>query len=449
MPNRRILYTFLSFAVILAGTFVAIQYAKGNFRLTKQGFLPEAGLLSANSFPTGAEVLIDGRLVTATDDTLYLEPGEYTIEIMKDGFWPWRKTMVVERQLVTQTNAQLFPVAPSLVPLTFIGAQNISPSPDGQKLIYYTASASAQNRNGLYMIELTTSPLSFQRGPRHLAEDVPGMNLSDAQIIWSPDSGEVMLITDTKEMLLDIDRKNDLNVLPDVSFRRAQILSQWEHEMYVRERQFLTRFPVEIISMATQSAKNVYISPDKKRLLYTYTATESMTLPQGIAPPVPSINSQPQERTLVAGTTYIYDREEDTNFKVGTAVVQATDSAVPVKSSLATDLYIRQAVSLQASPSAFRTLQATTAAQTALNFNAYHTPLYTDTYQWYPDSRRLIYALQNQIRIIEYDGTNDTIVYSGPYAEDFMYPWPDGSKLLILTSFSPETPNNLYGIELK
>lgn len=444
MPNRRLLYTFFSLAVILTGTFVAIQYAKGNFRLTRDGFVPETGLLSANSFPPGAEVLINGRLVTATDDTIYLEPNQYTVEIVKDGFWPWKKNLTIERELVTQTNAQLFPMAPSLTPFTFTGVQNLNPSPDGQKLIYYTASASAQERNGLYLLELTNSPLSLQRGPRQIAEDAPQLDLGNAKIIWSPDSSEAMLITDDREVLLELDRKNNIMALPDVSFRSQQILSQWEEEMYLRERQFLGRFPEEVIEIATQSAKNVYISPDKKRLLYT--ATAQATIPTGITPPVPSTNTQPQERTIQPNSIYVYDREEDTNFKVGQ---EATTSALAVKKLLANDLFNRQAASLDASPSAFRSLQATTSAQTALNFSVYHTPLSTATFQWYPDSRHLIFTPQGRIQIMEYDGTNDTTLYSGPYMNNFVYPWPDGSNLLILTSFSPDTPNNLYGIELK
>ncbi len=49
---------------------------------------------------------------------------------------------------------------------------------------------------------------------------------------------------------------------------------------------------------------------------------------------------------------------------------------------------------------------------------------------------------------MEYDGQNRTTLYSGPFVNRFLYPWPDGSRLLIQTSFSPETPANLYAIEL-
>ena len=196
--NRRLLYTLASGLVIFLGTFLAIQYASGAYRFTESGVSPVTGLLSANSFPNGAEVYIDDRLVSATDDTIYLKPGSYQIEIRKDGFWPWRKTVDVEGELVTQTNAQLFPIAPSLVPLTFTGVENVTPSPDGQKILYYTASASAQTKNGLYVLELVDNLLSLQRGPKQIAQNVPGIDLSQAQFIWSPDSTEVMVLAPEK-----------------------------------------------------------------------------------------------------------------------------------------------------------------------------------------------------------------------------------------------------------
>ena len=37
--NRKTIYTFVSAAIILVGTAVAIQYAKGNLRVTDQGFV--------------------------------------------------------------------------------------------------------------------------------------------------------------------------------------------------------------------------------------------------------------------------------------------------------------------------------------------------------------------------------------------------------------------------
>src|SRR5690348_10800921 len=95
----RVFYTAFSAIVILVGTLIAIQYAKGNFRYTQQGYVSTAGLLNANSFPTGAEVFIDDKLVTASDDTLYLEPKDYLVRIVKDGYSSWEKLLHIEPQL--------------------------------------------------------------------------------------------------------------------------------------------------------------------------------------------------------------------------------------------------------------------------------------------------------------------------------------------------------------
>ncbi len=441
--NLGVIYTLVSAVIILLGTTIAIQYAKGGFRFTNQGFSPETGLLNANSFPTGAEVYVDGELVTATDNTLYLKPGEYAVEIRKEGFSPWRKQLQIQEELVTQTNAQLFPVAPSFAPLTLTGVTNLTTSPDGQKVVLYTRTAQTAEKNGLYLLELTNNFIPLQKTPRQIAIDVPNIDLLSAEFIWSPDSAELMILTKQKDILIEVDTKTNLESAQDISWKKKQILSQWESEIYQREREFLKKFPPEILEIATTSAKNVYLSPDKKRMLYT--ATAEISLPTDIVPPVPATNTQPETRQLIPGGIYVYDREEDRNFQIGNE--SGTPTAVS-KALLSTDLF-GEARSLETSPSAFTQLQATNSAETAKLFQAYHTSLSINTLQWFPDSKHLLFAKDQQVHIMEYDGTNNTIIYSGPFQEDFVYPWPDGSKILILTSFSPETPMNLYAVELK
>ncbi|MBP9819981.1 PEGA domain-containing protein, partial [Candidatus Woesebacteria bacterium] len=322
--NRRVIYTLLSALFILGGTLLAIQYAKGKYRLSDDGFIPGAGLLSVTSIPASAEVFVNGNLTTATNDTIYLEPNEYDIKIVKDGYTTWEKKLRVEQELVTQTNAKLFPLAPSLSTLTFTGVQNVVPSPDGQKIAYYTASASAERKNGLYVLELSDSPFSLQKGPRQLAADSDRIDLATAQLIWSPDSTELLLIGRNRELILQAGQLNDLNTLPDIRSTRNELLSDWEEEMFLREQEFLTQFPAEIISIATQSAKNVYISPDKKRLLYT--ATEPATIPDALVPPLPATNTQPEERQVQPSGIYVYDREEDKNFRIGTETPAVLDA---------------------------------------------------------------------------------------------------------------------------
>lgn len=445
-----LVYTSVSAAIILLGVLAAIWYAQGNFRLTNQGYLAEAGLLSATSFPPGAQIFINDKLVSATDDTVYLEPDQYELTISRDGYYPWKKTIHVEKGLVTQTNATLFPVAPSLTPLSYNGVNRVLPSPDGLKLLFVTASASAELNNGLYILDMNEKVLSFNRDSRQIAFDTTRrFEFATAQFIWSPDSAQVLVTDDSKQVLLDISKNTDVSTLPDVSFRARQLLSEWEEDMYLRERQFLSEFPPQIVAIATQSATNVYISPDKNRLLYTYIGTESATLPEGIVPPVPATNTQPETRVLEAGNSYVYDQEEDKNFLVGVGHNASLATSIN-KQLLAVDLFNRRPTSLQASPSAFTTLQATNSGVTAERFHVYHSPVFAPiNMQWFPDSKHLLYTVDNAIHIKEYDNTNDTVIFSGPFAQNFVYPWPDGNRLIIMTSFRQDSQENLYAIELK
>ena len=474
--------TFCSATVIIGGTYVAIQFAKG-YRPALNGNLQGTGLLAANSFPNGAQVYLNGKLVTATDATLNLNPGEYAIEIKKDGFSTWKKSLKIEKELVTQTNAVLFPAVPGLTPLTYTGATNISSSPDGQKLVFYVASASAQIKNGLYILDLTDSLLSLKKGPRQISQETRAFNLAQTKIIWSPDSSQILLSFEGKNVVLDPNKMNALTELQDVSYKLPRLFSEWEEDVYKRERTSLAKFPDEIQQIATESAINVYFSPDEERVIYT--ATVSAILPDNILPSVPAANSQPQERTLQPGGVYIYDRKEDRNFRVGTedlqkyitqqsqipqettkkAVKKKLSVAVPTaivsspkttltqygKLSLATDLYTNKIKTLIAQPLAFQRLQGETAENSIQHFVEYYSSLYTSGIQWLPDSKHLLGLRGDTLYVKEYDGTNENTLYSGQFNETFVYPWPNGSKIILLTRFSQaiDNPTNLYAITLR
>lgn len=486
--RARIFWTVGAFLVITIGTLIAIRFAQG-YRPDRTGIVSGNGLLVANSTPKGARVLINDRFTTATDDTVYLDPGTYSVTIQKDGYYPWTKQLNVEQELVAQANALLFPLAPSLSPLTFSGALDPVPSPDGQRLLIHAASSSAETKNGYYVVELTDSPLAFQRTPRQISQESSLFPTGVTQALWSPNSSQLLLVSPQKAVLVDPSRYNDVNNLTDVTFQLPTILAEWEEEMYLRDRERLTRFPLVIQELATTSAVNVYFSPDEEKVLYT--ATESFALPDAILPPKPASSAQAQERATEIGGIYVYDREEDRQFRVGTdeqflaavasssagldtlraidATAEARSTALlrsfagiepesedapvrtfnPQKRLLATDLS-QSAVKLQASPSAFTRLQQPNIVDTIMAFRTYHSPLFSHNYQWFPNSVHLIHHTAAGITIREYDNTNQVTVYSGPFDQNFVYPWPNGSRLLILTNFQQnQVPPNLYTIDLK
>ncbi|MCL2110143.1 PEGA domain-containing protein [Microgenomates group bacterium] len=443
-----IIYTIVSACVIIGGTYIAVRWARGDFRLDQVDPLNptlarETGLLSVTSTPQKASVYINDRFVTATDDVLYLAPGEYNVKIIKDGYATWEKNLTISRSLVTSTDALLIPSSPSLTALTFTGAQNLSVSPDGLKIIYYTASTSATTKNGLYLLDINaTGFTSSPKLPVQITDDAPQFDLANAEIIWSANSNQFLLKTASGTFLLSAYSLSPLESQPDVTFRANQIIADWESEMVLRERQFLARYPDEVLELITDSAKNVYLSPDKKKLLYT--ATASAVLPEHILEGVISQNSQPQTRTLVAGGVYVYDLEEDTNFALGQEKVIAAEETSPylTKQLITSDF---------ASPSAYlnQLIVPDDLLQTADNFKVYHSSLYADTYQWLSDSRHLARIRDGQVMIVSYDNTNPVLLYSGHLGENFLYPWPDSSKLLILTSFATGSLDNIYAIEIK
>lgn len=78
-----------------------------------------------------------------------------------------------------------------------------------------------------------------------------------------------------------------------------------------------------------------------------------------------------------------------------------------------------------------------------------YSPIWDENIQWFPSSNHLIMVKDNRIFIEEYDNTNNVAVYSGPFSDAFTYPWPNGDKLVILSSLNSDSPANLYAINLK
>ncbi len=441
-------YTSFFLILTIITSFYVIQWAKGRYRTTptQSGIVKETGLLSANSFPKGAQVFVNDKLVTATDNVVYLEPNEYQITIEKEGYHNWKKTIQIEKGLVKQTNALLFPIAPSLSTITFTGINNLYISPNGEKFIYHIASASGKNKNGLYVLDISNN-WQNKRVPIQITDDLEGLN--KAEIIFSPDSSKIMIQVDKKYFLIEINTKSELSSTPDVFFQRDTILKEWEEELALKEKQILSKFPQEIINIATSSAINIFLSPDETKMLYT--ATKEAEIKNHLIPPVISANDQSESRLVKPGSIYVYDKTEDKNFLLQENVLEDKKN-LKIKSFINRNMISQttnENQNLATQSAVLNSLQEKDFEKTAINFNNYYSALYLPTFQWMPDSKHLLSVKNNEITISSYDGTNPVIIYSGPFENDFVYPWPDGNKLVILTKFNPQSFLNLYAIELR
>lgn len=70
---------------------------------------------------------------------------------------------------------------------------------------------------------------------------------------------------------------------------------------------------------------------------------------------------------------------------------------------------------------------------------------------WLPDSRHIIMVEQDTISVLDFDGTNKAVIFAGAFLDNFVFPWPDSSRLVIISSFPTPTASepNLYGINLR
>jgi len=70
---------------------------------------------------------------------------------------------------------------------------------------------------------------------------------------------------------------------------------------------------------------------------------------------------------------------------------------------------------------------------------------------WLPDSRHIILIEDGTISLVDFDGTNKAVIYAGKFDDNLVFPWPDSSRLAIVSSFPTPTASepNLYGINLK
>lgn len=428
LAKYRVPVFFSIFILVLAGTFAAVKFAQGyRLDLTNKRLKP-TGLLVVTSTPKGAQVFINGELKTATDNTLALEPGEYQVEIKKNGFTPWQKKLLIEKELVTSADAYLFPLVPDLKPLTVNGAVNPQISPDGTKIVYGVAPAASKSaalteEAGLWVMDLADF-LFFNRAPRQIAVNKLH-DFSSATYSWSYDSRQILVEFKTGEKyLLD---PNQLNPSPvNVAASLKDIYQVWENEEKAQEEAKLKKVPEALRQILAEKAAQIEFSPDNTKILYV--ATASATIPEKLIPPVLAASSQPEERNLQAGKMYVYDLKEDKNFLI------PYDGQISLPTPTPTLAKKRP----QPTPTPPPSLSNSETENSRI-----------PAVQWFPTSRHLFWISGNKVLICEYDGTNLTPIYTGPFVKPYVFAAPNANRLIVLTNLSAEEKPNLYSVSLK
>jgi len=415
----------VTFCIIMIVSIAVIAYGRGYRPDFRQSTIRPTGLLSLSSDPVGAQVYINGTLRTATNNSLSIEPGWYTLKIAKEGYLSWEKKVRLQGEIVVSVDPFLFPSNPSLSPVTTVGIETPVVSPDGTKVVY-TIPAVAQavdgvpaKKAGLWVYELVERPLGRNRDPIQIGITDPTFDFSKAAIIWSPDSTQIMADNGISIRLYRTDRTNDFQ---DISYTYQMTLREWDADRQAKEKVKLAVFKQPIIDIATSSARIIALSPDETKILYE--ATASATIPQIVDPPIIGSNATEEERTIQAGKIYVYDSKEDKNYFVlgKNEIPQPKPSPTPKGKTI---------------PDRIKLSSNTTSTVSNL--------------YWFPTSRHLLLTLEGKIDIMEYDRTNWITVYSGPFVDGFIAPWPNGSRIIIMTNLNPDvtTLSNLYTVNLR
>jgi len=379
--------TVLTVCIIFIVSGLIIAYGRGYRFDAKQKAIGSTGLVSVTSDPTGATITIDNKKVGATNTTVTIKPGWYTLLISKEGYQSWEKKIRVQGEVVVSTHAVLFPTNPSLSAITTNGVASPILSPDGARLAFIISQN--DDKNGIWVLDLIDKPLGLNRDAKQLLKATV-LDTTNAILSWSPDSKQLLMDIESASYLLETDKLNDY---AKPLYEKQTTMTDWKLQQQTKEKEKLLTLSPDFTKIATQSMKIISFSPDENKILYE--ATASAIIPTIITPPLLGTNATEDKRTLVPNTLYVYDVKEDKNYFIGNSK----------------DLVL----------------------------------------QWLPTSRQLITAGNNKIDVLDYDGTNRKTVYAGPFWDSFVAPWTNASKLVILTNLNPSasTLPNLYAVNIK
>lgn len=393
---------FITMAVIfflLLGTVGMVMYGMG-YRFSFLSGKPElsgTGLLVVTSVPDGASVLINDHLTTATDNTLNLTPGEYNITIQKEGYFPWKKKLTVQKEVVTKAEALLFPTTPRLEGITINGALRPVIDPSSSRLAFTVASNSAR-KNGIYILDMSDRPiLTLQSASTQIVDDTVAP-FSQSTYFWSPSGKELIAsVSASTGSSIYLLKADSLNREPqDVTATYSTLEQAWKKEKDEKDKARLLSLKKTLQKTIQENFNILSWSLDDSKIMYE--ASESATLPVIIKPRIVGINTKDEARNVKQGEIYVYDIKEDTNFKLPTENPKNGTAKI----------------------------------------------------SFMPDSKHILYVYNNKVDILQYDGSNQTTVYAGPFLDHYVFPWTNISKVLVLTNLGNQniTPN-LYTIGLK
>lgn len=387
--------TIFSIVVISGIAGAAIFLAKGYRYQADTGTFSGTGIISVSSIPDQASVYLDGHLTTATDDNITsLPPKNYKVRIVKEGYIPWEKDIEVNQGLVSEIKATLFRSIPTIYPVTYSGVDYALLSPDNLKLMYIIPNGlegglAAERKSGIWVwVMANQSGLGLGGGEvQRQIIQSNGVDYSGAKFRWSPDSTQIFAELPDRKLLLDINRLND--VPRDITANYQATIKAWDDTLAQNRLTKLEQIKDMNLRKTASGSATLKWSPDETKVLYTDTEGNF------------KLNDLSLKKNYDLPKAYNYEFLPDSKHLVMSELNQTSPTPKPSGSP---------------KPATIK------------------------------DEFNLV-----RLSIIEIDGTNKAEIYYGSIQPNMVVPWPDGSRLVVISSLPTQTAlqPNLYGINLK
>jgi hypothetical protein len=392
------LYNLLLVIVFLFALVVLIAYSRGYKINFENKSIGSTGILVASSYPTGAKIFVNGVLKGATNTNISLPPGQYLVEIKREGYSTWKKNISIKGEVVIKADALLFPINPSLSPITSLGINRAMFSEKFNTIIL-VSSNNDPLKDGIYTLQNSDKSLSIFNPLKLIALKTifdEKTSLTDSALELSPD-GKQLMISSESAFLISAEEENKQTF--NITKSKETVIDAWTNLNEKNTEKILETFKEPLPKIASEAFRILSFSPDDTKILYQ--AKQSISLPPILLPPLIGTNQSKEERNLVKNNLYVYDEKEDKNF--------------PVTFSKSIEL---------------STIEKHIA--------------------WYPDSKHLVINEDRKINVVDYDGDNKQTVYSGPFESDFFAITGDG-KLLILANLNPQSNllPDVYAVGIK
>jgi len=386
--SKNLVSVILTFALLTGLTVLTVFYGRGyRVDISEKG-LQKTGMIVAKSIPDGAKVYLDEKLTTATNNTVAtLEPGEYDLRIVKDGYIPWEKRIQVFEELVTDITAILVAQAPRLEPLTNTGVRSPTLSAYKNRIAYFLSEV---EKEGIYTLSLSGSTNIFGSPNRLLIADTSSVAYSKGEkIYFSPDDSEAIVQMNKEGYYLFNIEEGSLEspkAFSDINDK----LQEWREGILEKRISFLEKEELTPDLHEIALNENTLWSPDEKKFLY-------------------------QNSTEDGYVEYkVYNLEDP----------------LPVGES-------RNYIAL-------RVKKGEEPKHIAWYPDSFHLVLVDGNGDSGSNNGK-----NGTVSLIRIDGSNKTEIYSGSMSQYEVYVNPSGDKIIILASFKQNSPPDLYAISIR